>query len=68
MNQKKKEKVVRAFIKRYRKKGYTDITVKEDNIIEGFFVVSTVEPLGNRVINVRLTVLELESKGKLLNS
>lgn len=59
MEQKKKDKIVTKFIRLYKKRGYTAVSVKEDPILPDTFIISATEPLAKRVITTHLRLDEL---------
>lgn len=60
MEQKQKNKIVKRFIRKYKKRGYTEVSVKEDLIIPETYIVSAIEPLAKRQITTHLRLPELK--------
>lgn len=60
MEQKQKNKIVKRFIRKYKKRGYTEVSVKEDPIIPETYIVSAIEPLAKRQITTHLRLPELQ--------
>lgn len=62
MTQKSKEKIIKNFMKKYSKRGYKEISVKEDTILPDNYIVSAVEPLAGRMIVLPLKLSDIKSR------
>jgi len=55
-------KIAKSFEKKLKKRDYQDITIKKDTFITGLFIVAGIEPLGKRVVSVRMNITDMKTK------
>lgn len=61
---KKEIKIAKNLEKKLRKKNYTDITIKKNELMTSTFVVSAIEPLGKRVITTNMSIVDMKNRIK----
>ena len=55
-------KIAKDFEKKLKKRDYKDVVIKQDTITKGFYTVEGIEPLGRRVISVKMNITEMKNR------